>query len=191
MRYTKRTMTFADDAILFAKQHRNEISRRLTDPARFPPSESPVTVFMAGSPILLSEMYDRTLKNKQTAVVDGTFANYEKASENIRRSLKRNRAVTVFYLYQVPEVAWRFTLAREKVEGRNIPKDAFVDQFIRVRQTIEKIHRDFGDTITIVLVIKDYSTNAVSSQHVLRAHDGGLDAYLAKEYTREELSTLI
>lgn len=37
-------------AIEYAKKHRNEIARRLTDPAIFVPEANPVSVFMAGSP---------------------------------------------------------------------------------------------------------------------------------------------
>lgn len=37
-------------ALEFAKKHRNEISRRLSDPAIFVPETNPVSVFMAGSP---------------------------------------------------------------------------------------------------------------------------------------------
>ncbi len=37
-------------AIEFARAHKKEIARDLTDPARFPPDAVPVSVFMAGSP---------------------------------------------------------------------------------------------------------------------------------------------
>lgn len=38
------------EAIEYAKKHRTEIARRLTDPAIFIPEAQPVSVFMAGSP---------------------------------------------------------------------------------------------------------------------------------------------
>lgn len=37
-------------ALDYAKQHRSDIARRLTDPAIFVPETNPVSVFMAGSP---------------------------------------------------------------------------------------------------------------------------------------------
>lgn len=37
-------------AIEFARAHKKEIARELTDPKRFPPDTIPVSVFMAGSP---------------------------------------------------------------------------------------------------------------------------------------------
>src|ERR1039457_1930562 len=37
-------------AIEFAREHKKEIARDLTDPKRFPPDAIPVSVFIAGSP---------------------------------------------------------------------------------------------------------------------------------------------
>ena len=54
-------MNIEDEAILFAKQHKIEISRRLTDPILFPPSDSPVTIFMAGSPGAGKTEYSKNL----------------------------------------------------------------------------------------------------------------------------------
>ena len=236
-------MSIADEAIRFAKQHKVEISRRLTDPVRYPPSEFPVTVFMAGSPgagktefsknllglvvtdvknhhpvridsddlraeipgytgsnssevqgavsILLREMYERTLKNRQTVIVDGTLANEEKAKENIARSLKRQREVFIFYVYQRPEVAWRFTVAREKIEGRNIPKDAFVEQFIRARETVIQIRKNFQEHVTIFLVKKDFQTNRVESVTLVHPTYHGLDVSLPGTYTKEQILNML
>ena len=43
-------MSVAEESIRFAKEHKIEISRRLTDTHKYPASKNPVTVFMAGSP---------------------------------------------------------------------------------------------------------------------------------------------
>jgi hypothetical protein len=40
----------ADEAVVFAKANRKGIARRLTDPSIFLSEDSPVSVFMAGSP---------------------------------------------------------------------------------------------------------------------------------------------
>ena len=38
------------EAVDYAKKHKKEIAKRLTDPKRFIPEKTPVSVFMAGSP---------------------------------------------------------------------------------------------------------------------------------------------
>lgn len=141
--------------------------------------------------ILLRELYERTLKNNQTVIVDGTFSNYEKAKENVTRSLHREREVFIFYLYQRPEIAWQFTLAREKVEGRHIPKDVFIHQFIQAKETVNQIRKDFQEHVNIFLVKKDFQTNQVASVNRMRPEDPGLDAYLQETYTKEQLLALL
>ncbi len=235
-------MSIEEEAIAFAKKHKIEISRRLTDVALYPPSEPVVTIFMAGSPgagkteysknlvasmgeavnasvvrldsdelrseipvytghnasevqgavsILIREMYERTLKNYQTVIFDGTLANYDKAKENIERSLKRNRPVFIFYIYQRPEVAWQFTKARESVEGRNIPIDAFVRQFIAVREVVTRLREEFDDQLTIHLIQKNYLTNEVESSDVITKDGPGLDEYLPDRYTEKQIMELL
>ncbi len=50
MEMTPEEKRIEEEAIVYAKKHRNEIARRLTDPAIFVPEANPVSVFMAGSP---------------------------------------------------------------------------------------------------------------------------------------------
>lgn len=47
---TSEETCIAQDALVYAKKHRTEIARRLTDPTVFIPEANPVSVFMAGSP---------------------------------------------------------------------------------------------------------------------------------------------
>lgn len=50
MEMTLEEKRIEQDALEYAKKHRTEIARRLTDPAIFVPEADPVSVFMAGSP---------------------------------------------------------------------------------------------------------------------------------------------
>ncbi len=50
MDMTAEEKRIADEAWEYAKQHRTEIARRLTDPKIYIPEANPVSVFMAGSP---------------------------------------------------------------------------------------------------------------------------------------------
>src|SRR3989338_729992 len=173
-------------AVTFAKEHKEEIARILTDPYIYKPDGVPVSVFMAGSAgagktefskallsllegerkhpvlridsddfrthvpgytgenshvfqgavsIIAEKVHDHALSNRQTFIFDGTLSKYDKAVANIKRSLDKKRRVFIFYVYQHPSVAWRFTEAREKIEGRKIPKSAFIEQFIGARET--------------------------------------------------------
>ena len=50
MEMTSEEKRIEQAALEYAKKHRTEIARRLTDPTIFVPEANPVSVFMAGSP---------------------------------------------------------------------------------------------------------------------------------------------
>ena len=122
--------------------------------------------------------------------MDGTFSQKERAIENIERSLNKNRIVFVFYIYQDPTVAWDFTKKRELVEGRNIPKSAFIDQFIGSRETIRHIRNKFGEEVVMYLVEKNYEENTVNQIIELVPGDE-IDQYLPKVYTSSALRKIL
>ena len=113
-------------------------------------------LFQTAISLIIERIHDMVLSNKQTFLLDGTFANYDKAVKNINRSLDKNRVVLIFYVYQKPELAWKFTEAREILEGRNIPKDIFIQQFLQSRETLERIRRGFDKKVAIFLVKKNF-----------------------------------
>lgn len=100
-----------------------------------------------------------TLKHKQNSIMDGTFANYSVARRNIINCLNKKRHIGIFYLYQDPLIAWDFTKKRERLEGRCIPKEAFIDTFFGARENVELIKKEFGEKIELNLVIKNKQNN--------------------------------
>src|SRR3989344_8304379 len=180
------------EAVEFAKAHKKEISRELTDTRRFPPDTTPVSVFMAGSPgagktesslrlierlsgdghsvlridsddlrsrfpgytgrnsslfqsatsILADKMQDLAIEQKQNYVFDGTLSNLERARENIKRGLDHGRVVQILYVYQDPLQAWKFVRARERRDGRMIPKESFIDQYFLARENVNVLKKE-------------------------------------------------
>lgn len=226
----------------FARANRKQIAKELTDASKYVPDDTPISVFMAGSPgagktefsksliesrearnnpkviridgdelrqripgytgknsylfnaavsLIVERIHDFALDNKQTFLLDGTFSKYTKALENINRSLAKQRLVLILFVYQRPEVAWRFTQAREAAEGRNIPKDAFIEQFIQSRETIDRIRKDFGEEVLIFLVKKNFETSDVEQVITIKKDGKQIDDYLEKRYTREELEKML
>lgn len=144
-------------------------------------------LFQGAVSIVIEKMHDLVLQNSQSFIFDSTFSQYEKAVENINRSLKKNRPVHIFYTYQEPKVAWGFTKAREKVEGRNIPKDAFIKHFLGARETIIKISEKFGEEIVIFFVKKDFELGTVERAVEIKPGVASIDDYIAERYTEDEL----
>ncbi|HVB19767.1 MAG TPA: zeta toxin family protein [Candidatus Paceibacterota bacterium] len=144
-------------------------------------------LFQGAISIVVDKIHDSILEKRQSFILDGTFAKYEKASHNIRRSLNKHRSIFIFYVYQTPSTAWRFTQAREQLEGRNIPKSAFIEQFCGAKETVEKLHREFTDKIVIFLVKKDFNSSATKEMVKIVDPNTSIDAYVGEHYTKEEL----
>lgn len=145
-------------------------------------------LFQGAISLIVEKMHDLVLHNKQSFVLDSTFAKYEKAADNVRRSLEKNRPVFIFYIYQKPEVAWKFTQAREEAEGRNIPKSAFIEQFLGAREVVNRVLDDFGDEVAVFFVKKDFEENTLESIYRINRGKGQqIDHYIQEEYTKEKL----
>ena len=229
------------DAIDFAKHNKLHIAREVTNTSMYVPDETPVSVFMAGSPgagktefskrlvailehnrkrrvvridgdqlrtlfpgyvgsnsnlfqgavsLVIEKVHDLVLHNKQNFVFDGTLADFDKAVENIRRSFERGRPVFIFYIYQKPDVAWRFTQAREIAEGRNIPKEAFIEQFLAARETVSRLLLEFGTTVNLFIVKKNFETNSVEDLVEIQSVEQ-IDATIKERYSKDDLHRLI
>ncbi len=140
-------------------------------------------VFQGAVSLGMEKLYDYALKKRFNIVVDGTLKNYEKSKSNIDRSLKRGRKVEVFYLYQEPEIAWDFTRKREAVEGRNIPRDVFIESFFLARESAIRLKRDFGDALSLHVVLE----NLTNDGEEIFSGVVSIDPYIKTWYNRDDL----
>lgn len=104
--------------------------------------------------IVVEKVFDLALDQKQSFILDGTFSNSKKSLSNIERCLGRGRMVSIYYVYQPAEQAWKFVQAREAVEGRNIPFDAFARQFIDAQNTVQLAKDTFKQDIDLTVLVK-------------------------------------
>ena len=96
--------------------------------------------------------------------------------------MKKHFRVTIFYVYQDPKIAWKFTQEREIAEGRHVPKKAFINAFFKSRENIAKAKSKHPDVL-LHIIIKDYMNN-ISEVHY--AADN-LELFLPLGYSREDL----
>jgi UDP-N-acetylglucosamine kinase len=135
------------------------------------------------------------LKHEISFLHDGTFGNYTTMHDLVKESIKKNRFVQIYFLYLDPVTAWNFTKARERIEGRNIIKEKFIDQFFSAKENVQKIKRTFGPEVSVVCVLKD------AHNHVrdIKFNVSDIDQYMksqyskgiVREYTREVLESLL
>lgn len=138
--------------------------------------------FQRGAALLVDYSLDYVFTKGYSFILDGTFA-IEKSVQNIERALKRDYFTAIYYVYQDPFVAWSFTKQREIAEGRNVPKDRFINAYFKSRENIIRVAQRFGEKVEIIVVIKDYQ-NAVSE--VVEGVEN-LDLILPRQYSFKEL----
>ncbi len=221
----------------YAKSIRRAFAKELTALDIYPSEETPVSVFMAGSPgagkteasialidaislpgqgvvridpddlrqqfkqydgenahlfqkgvsILVEKIHDRVLKHKQSFLLDGTLTNYQVASKNIERSLDKNRFVQILYVYQEPQQAWNFVLAREAVEGRKILAEHFVEQYFKAREVVNRLKQKYGTDVNVDLLLK----NIDGSNKVYQANVDKIDNHIPEKYSRAQIEQMI
>lgn len=137
--------------------------------------------------ILLDKMQDYVLKNHQSVFIDGTLSS-PRSIENVGRHIEHGRSVGIMYLYQDPLIAWEYTKKREKLEGRTVPKEAFVRGYFESRENVNNVKRKFGDKIHLDLVIKNVDNSFSDTQFNVQ----DVNHYLSSErYTPTSLLTAL
>lgn len=74
----------------------------------------------------------------------------------MENSLKHNRKVEIYYIYQDPKRAWEFTKAREVIEKRKVDGRVFIDSYFKSIENVNEAIRRFGNIIDLNIVIKEY-----------------------------------
>lgn len=114
--------------------------------------------FQKGSSWLVDHAFTFLLRKGYSFILDATFA-ISKSVQNIKRAIGRNYGVTIYYVYQDPIVSWKFIKAREKKEGRVVPKERFINAYFESRKNIKKVKEMFGSKIELNIIIKNYESN--------------------------------
>ena len=130
-------------------------------------------------------LLDYCFKNKTLFILDVTMGGeFNTIEKNIKRCLDRDIEPTIFYLYQDPLIAWDYTKKREKLEGRNILKDSFVQQFFNSRKNVNKLKEKYKEKIVLNLIIKNFLNHTEKYYTNIQ----NVDFYIKDDYNREELN---
>lgn len=133
--------------------------------------------------ILFDKIYDQIQKNGQSVLVDGTFSS-PKSFKNIERALNRKRKVGIIYLYLDPIIAWQYTQKREKIEGRTVPKEIFINAYFKSHENVNHAKGLFGNRVILHLFIKTKDHNF---QKKALFNIPSLKNYLKEKYSHEFL----
>jgi adenylylsulfate kinase-like enzyme len=144
-------------------------------------------LFQAATSIIVEKIHDLALEQRQSFVFDGTLSNFDKAVENIKRSVKKNRDVFIVYVYQDPIQAWEFVKARASKDGRVVPKEAFISQYFAAHANVNKIKKLFGSQVRVDLIVKNIDgTNLRYKENI-----AVIDSSIKEKYSKETLNSIL
>jgi len=120
-------------------------------------------LFQKASSWLVEQAFKFVIQEGYSFILDGTFA-LESSNSNIRRAFNNGYQPTLFYVYQNPLVAWKFTKERERIEGRLVPKSAFINAYFKSRENIIRAKATFAE-VQLNVVLKDFDNNVSNVQY--------------------------
>lgn len=144
-------------------------------------------LFQGAVALAVNKILDYTMHNKINFLLDGTFASERIVKSNIERCIKKSRAINIIYKYQDPVLAWKLTKAREAIEGRKVPIEAFIDDLFQAKYNVNKIKEIYKDKINVTFLEVSYEKNV----RKVELNIDNIDNYLKIKYTKEELKQIL
>lgn len=133
---------------------------------------------------LLNRTYDKVVNGKYDFIMDGTFGGGS-AVQDIKRAIEHGYRVKVVYIYQEPKLAWKYTVAREKIEHRAIRPDGFLEVYYRILDNLKSLDALSLEGVSIDLVVKDAQNRTIKVHENISMKD--IDQYVKVEYNKENL----
>jgi len=143
-------------------------------------------VFQTATTKAVNILFDSANKKGQNVLLDGTFT-YSGWKDNVERSVNKGRYIEIYYLHQDPVVAWNFVKERESKQGRAVPKEVFIDAYLRSAKNVNRAKDLFGSRITVNFVKNNYQ-KSVKEIVVDVVH---IDDSLTEMYNRAKLGQIL
>lgn len=140
-------------------------------------------LFQAAVSAGVNRLIDYCQDKRKSFILDGTFSKLQVAKGNVERALGKKRPVIIAYLYQDPMVAWDFTQQREKLEGRRITKEIFVDDLFAAKDVVQRIKDEFGPRVQVWFIKRDLG----SPIYTVELNVDKIDGVVKIPYSKEEL----
>ncbi len=140
-------------------------------------------MFQSSASLGMEYLIDKVYEDKQNALIDTTFGLKHKAILNVERAIRRNRHVIVSYLYQDPQISWRFVKDRTRKGSRYVPRDFFIDNFFLARENANEVKEIFKEKVVLVIFILDENHKVITSIFNI----DNIDNYVKIRYTKSWL----
>ena len=112
-------------------------------------------LFQKASSRGFNELFNYSLKQGFSIILDSNLSNVDLAIQNIERLLKRDYNVDIYYIYNNPKVCFEYATRREVVTHRKVPKDVFIRSNINSYNTVLELKSIFKESINLHFIDKE------------------------------------
>lgn len=116
--------------------------------------------YTRGAIKILEKLIDECLDNEYPFVLDWTFTSTPVMDRNLERLIKKEYKIHVFYIHTLAELAWLYTLYRWKEEGRCIPVDRFINDYLVAPENVCAFSEKY-EWLLVYIVNKIYDGNGI------------------------------
>jgi len=141
------------------------------------------SMFQSASALGMEYLIDKVYEDKQNALIDTTFGLRHKAISNVERAIRRNRHITVSYLYQDPQISWGFVKDRTRKGLRYVPKDFYIENFFLARENANEVKAIFKEKVILAIFVLNEKHNIVYYEFDI----DNIDNYVKIPYTKDWL----
>jgi len=110
------------------------------------------SLFQKASIKSVEYLLDNLFKRNLSFILDTNLANFQVASKNIDRALKRGYDIEVYFIYRDYQKCKEMTTIREEKEGRRVSNEVFNKKAIGSLESFEEIIRNYQDSISLSIV---------------------------------------
>ncbi|VDG24296.1 zeta toxin family protein [Lactiplantibacillus mudanjiangensis] len=142
--------------------------------------------FQKGAAYLVDYTFSWLVAHRYSLILDGTFS-IAKSITNVQRAVDHGYIVMIYYVYQDPIIAWNYTRARERKEGRVVPADAFIKSYYTARKNVIQVKEQFKGQVKLDVFIKDFYNNVAEYLNDVE----NLSLVVPALYDRKELENKI
>ena len=141
------------------------------------------SMFQSASALGMEYLIDKVYEDKQNALIDTTFGLRHKAISNVERAIRRNRHITVSYLYQDPQISWGFVKDRTRKGLRYVPKDFYIENFFLARENANEVKRIFKEKVVLSIFVLNENHNIIYYEFDI----DNINNYVKIPYTKDWL----
>ena len=103
---------------------------------------------------VLARSIDVLRRKRYNILIDGTFSGASESSvRNVEKLLGASYRVSLVYMHDKAEVAWSYTIARQKVTDRGIKKEDFLKSCLNISSNLKKAMIEFKDNANFTISI--------------------------------------